>query len=100
MRLTNAKINDLATRVLRLLQGDDTVEFFADDVDIRRKVVRIIHSELEDDERIDQVVRRKIDSQSRTIQQGTEAWDLLYRRYYDEEMMKHRRAIPGYERQE
>ncbi len=100
MRLTNAKINDLATRVLKMLQVDDSVEFFAEDVDIRRKIVRIIHSELEDDERIDQVVRRKIDSQSRTVQQGTEAWDLLYRRYYDEEMLKHRRAVPGQERQD
>ena len=100
MRLTNAKINDLATRVLKMLQVDDSVEFFAEDVDIRRKIVRIIHSELEDDERIDQVVRRKIDSQSRTVQQGTEAWDLLYRRYYDEEMLKHRRAVPGVERQD
>lgn len=100
MRLTNSKINHLASQILQLLRTDDTVEFYAQDNEIRRMITRIINSELEDDERIDQIVRRKIDSQSRTVQQGTEAWDLLYRRYYDEEMMKNRRVVPGQPREE
>ena len=99
MRLTNGKINHLANQILDLLRGDETVEFYAEDNEIRRMIMRIINAELEDDERIDQIVRRKIDSQSRTVQQGTETWDILYRRYYDEEMVKSRRVVPGQERQ-
>ena len=98
MRLTNGKINHLANQVLDLLRADDTVEFFAEDREIRRMITRVINSELEDDEKIDQIVRRKIDSHSRTVQQGTENWEILYRRYYDEEMVKRRRATPGEER--
>lgn len=98
MRLTNGKINHLANQIMDLLRGDETVEFYAEDGEIRRMIMRIINSELEDDERIDQIVRRKIDSQSRTVQQGTESWDILYRRYYDEEMVKSRRVVPGQER--
>ena len=63
-----------------------------------RRIGRNIFRAVQDDERIDQIVRREIDSQSRTVQQGTETWDILYRRYYDEEMIKRRRAIPGQER--
>ena len=99
MRLTNGKINHLANQILDLLRADDSVEFYAEDSEIRRMIMRIINAELEDDERIDQIVRRKIDSQSRTVQQGTETWDILYRRYYDEEMVKSRRVVPGHERQ-
>ena len=99
MRLTNAKINHLSNQILDLLRSDETVEFYAEDSEIRRMISRIISAELEDDERIDQIVRRKIDSQSRTVQQGTETWDILYRRYYDEEMIKSRRVVPGQERQ-
>lgn len=98
MRLTNGKINHLANQIMDLLRADETVEFYAEDSEIRRMIMRIINSELEDDERIDQIVRRKIDSQSRTVQQGTESWDILYRRYYDEEMVKSRRVVPGQER--
>lgn len=99
MRLTNSKINHLASQILQLLRTDDTVEFYAPDNEIRRTITRVINSELEDDERIDQIVRRKIDSQSQSVQQGTEAWDLLYRRYYDEEIMKVRRVAPGEQRE-
>ena len=98
MCLTNGKINHLANQIMDLLRADETVEFYAEDTEIRRMIMRIINSELEDDECIDQIVRRKIDSQSRTVQQGTETWDILYRRYYDEEMVKSRRVIPGQER--
>ena len=98
MRLTNGKINHLANQIMDLLRADETVEFYAEDTEIRRMIMRIINSELEDDERIDQIVRRKIDSQSRAVQQGTETWDILYRRYYDEEMVKSRRVVPGQER--
>ena len=98
MRLTNGKINHLANQIMDLLRADETVEFYAEDTEIRRMIMRIINSELEDDERIDQIVRRKIDSQSRTVQQGTESWDILYRRYYDEEMIRSRRVVPGQER--
>ena len=62
------------------------------------RIGRNIFRAVQDDERIDQIVRREIDSQSRTVQQGTETWDILYRRYYDEEMIKSRRVIPGQER--
>ena len=62
------------------------------------RIGRNIFRAVQDDERIDQIVRREIDRQSRTVQQGTETWDILYRRYYDEEMIKSRRVIPGQER--
>ncbi len=100
MRLTNGKINHLANQVLDLLRADDSVEFYAEDREIRQMITRVINSELEDDERIDQIVRRKIDSHGRTVQQGTENWEILYRRYYDEEMVKRRRLVPGEEREE
>jgi hypothetical protein len=39
-------------------------------------------------------VRYKIESQTRDIPEGSEEWDILYRRYYDEEMGKRRKVIP------
>lgn len=99
MRLTNGKINHLANQILALLRADETVELYAEDTEIRKMITQIINAELQDDEQIDQTVRRRIDSQNRPPQQGTEAWDLLYRRYYDEEVMKRRRAVPGQERE-
>ena len=38
--------------------------------------------------KIDQAARNKMESQRRTIMEGTQERDILYRKYYDEEVKK------------
>jgi hypothetical protein len=95
MRLSNAKVNHLANLIMTYHRGDGEVEFYEDERDIRLEIARIIQEELKDDEVIDQAVRYKIESQSRDIPEGSEEWDILYRRYYDEEMGKRMKIIPA-----
>jgi len=95
MRLSNAKINHLANLVMDYLRNEQGVEFFQEDGDIRLEIARVIQDELKDDEVIDTAVRYKIESQSRDIPEGSEEWEILYRRYYDEEMAKRRKVIPA-----
>jgi hypothetical protein len=95
MRLSNAKINHLANLVMDYLRSEQGVEFFEEDSDIRLEIARVIQDELKDDEVIDEAVRYKIESQAREIPEGSEEWDILYRRYYDEEMSKRQKTIPA-----
>ena len=95
MRLSSAKVNHLANLIMSYLRSEPEVEFFADESDIRLEIARIIQEELKDDEVIDQAVRYKIESQARDIPEGSEEWDILYRRYYDEEMSKRMKVIPA-----
>ena len=41
---------------------------------------------LKKEERIDKIARQKIESQTRPIPEGSEEWDILYRKYYEEEL--------------
>jgi hypothetical protein len=77
------------------LRTEQGVEFFQEDSDIRLEIARVIQDELKDDEVIDTAVRYKIESQAREIPEGSEEWDILYRRYYDEEMSKRQKVIPA-----
>jgi hypothetical protein len=95
MRLSNAKINHLANLVMDYLRTEQGVEFFQEDSDIRLEIARVIQDELKDDEVIDTAVRYKIESQARDIPEGSEEWDILYRRYYDEEMARRQKVIPA-----
>jgi hypothetical protein len=94
MRLSHGKVNHVTNLVMEYLRTNAQVEFFSEDSEIRLEIVRIINEELKDDEVIDVEVRRKIESQKRDIPEGSEEWDILYRRYYDEEMIKRRKAMP------
>ena len=93
MRLSHAKVNHIANLLIHYLKTDSQVEFFQEDSDIRIEIARIINEELKDDEVIDAEVRRKIESQKREIPEGSEEWEILYRRYYDEEMARRQKVV-------
>ena len=40
------------------------------------------------EEKLDQAARLKIESQRRIIPEGTPEWNILYRKYYNEEVKK------------
>jgi len=43
---------------------------------------------LNQEAKIDQSARLKIENQKRTILEGSQEWDILYRKYYNEEVKK------------
>jgi hypothetical protein len=94
VKLSREKILHLSHLVLNHLNADDQVEFFADLQEIRQEIVKLISDELKTDEAIDALVRRKIESQKRTIVEGSEEWEILYRKYYEEEVARHRKVMP------
>jgi len=94
VKLSRDKIMRLSHLVLQRLNEDDGVEFFADLPEIRQEIFQLISSEMKADEAIDALVRRKIETQKRTILEGSDEWEVLYRKYYEEESQKHRRVMP------
>ncbi|HET6936456.1 MAG TPA: DUF507 family protein [Candidatus Angelobacter sp.] len=88
MRLSRDKVNKLAHTVADALASLDQVEFLEDRNTIRMEARRILEELLKEEEKIDLAARQKIESQRRTITEGTQEWDILYRKYYNEEVKK------------
>ena len=88
MRLSRDKINKLAHTVADRLAEIDSVEFVEDRNTIRMEVRKILEELLGREARIDAAARQKIESQKRTITEGTPEWDILYKKYYNEEVKK------------
>ena len=80
--------------ILRYMDGEDALEYFDEPQEIRQTIVRIITEEMRADEMIDALVRRKIESQKRSIPEGSAEWDVLYRKYFEEEVARHRKVMP------
>jgi hypothetical protein len=93
MKLSREKILRMSHLILNHLDADDSVEYYADPQEIRQEIVKLISDEMRTDEAIDVLVRRKIESQKRTIPEGSDEWDVLYRKYYEEEVARHRRVV-------
>lgn len=88
MRLSQEKVNKLAAVVTDALAASKSVEFGEPYEDVRVELRRVIEELLHEEEKIDKAARQKIESQKRTILEGTQEWDILYRKYYNEEVKK------------
>ena len=88
MRISRDKVNKVAHAVTEALRELDAVDFVEDANTIRLEVRKILEDLLNQEARIDQSARLKIESQKRTILEGSQEWDILYRKYYNEEVKK------------
>jgi uncharacterized protein len=84
MRLSREKTVRISHRVIDLLVSSDDVEFIEDRDTIRQEIVQILQNLLKLEEQVDTEVRQKIGSQKKEILEGSEEWDILYRKYYSE----------------
>jgi hypothetical protein len=94
VKLSREKVLHMSHLILGYLDQDDGVEYFDEPQEIRQTIVKIIMDEMKNDELIDALVRRKLESQKRVIVEGSDEWDVLYRKYYEEEVARHRKVMP------
>jgi uncharacterized protein len=86
MRLTRDKINLLSHQVAERLASIDDVEFIEDRNTIRLAVMESLTKWLKKEETVDLEARRKVESQQRKIPEGSAEWEILYKKYYEEEL--------------
>ena len=94
MKLSREKVIRLSHLIFNEFNNDEEIEFYADPSEIRQEIFKIISDEMKADEAIDALVRRKLETQKRTIVEGSDEWDVLYRKYYEEEVVRHRKVMP------
>jgi hypothetical protein len=88
MRLTREKIVRLSHQIVDVLVASDDVEFVEDRDTIRRRIVEILTASLREEEKADVEARKRITSQKKEIFEASEEWDVLYRKYYAEELRR------------
>lgn len=88
MRLTREKTVRLSHRIIDLLVSIEDIDFVEDRDTIRQEIVSILQELLKQEEQVDTEARAKISSQKKEILEGSEEWDILYRRYYTEALKR------------
>ncbi|MCK7476844.1 MAG: DUF507 family protein [Candidatus Moduliflexus flocculans] len=87
-RLSREKINYLSRQVLTVLEKDEQVDFLDDPNEIRLVIVKSIEEEMMLYESLDKKAIDKIQSQKKAIEEGSREWEILYRKYYNDELAK------------
>lgn len=90
MLLSDDKITHLSHVILGCVKTTPSVTLKGEDAQALREIKRVLASELAQEEAIDRAVRSKLASYSRPIVEGSQEWDVLYRKAADEELRKHK----------
>jgi len=88
VRISRDKLNKLAHTVADTLAEIPEVDFKEDRNTIRQEARKALEKLLMDELKIDQAARQKIASQRKIILEGSQEWDILYRKYYNDEVKK------------
>ncbi len=88
MRISRDKLNKLAHTVADTLADINEVGFQEDRNTIRQEARKALENLLTEEARIDTAARQKIASQRKIILEGSQEWEILYRKYYNEEVRK------------
>ena len=88
MRISRDKLNKIAHTVADTLAEIPEVDFLEDRNTIRQEARKALEKLLTEELRIDQAARLKISSQRKIILEGSQEWDILYRKYYNDEVKK------------
>jgi len=88
MRISPDKLNKLAHTVADTLAEIDEVGFLEDRNTIRQEARKALTALLAEEAKIDNAARTKIANQRKIIQEGSQEWQILYRKYYNDEVRK------------
>ena len=89
MRISRDKLNKLAHTVADTLAEVDQVGFLEDRNTIRQEVrARRLRRRSPKRPRSTPAARRNIANQRKIILEGSQEWEILYRKYYNEEVRK------------
>jgi hypothetical protein len=92
MMLSDEKILHLSHMLLRKLTERKLIEVVEEESKVRAEIKRTIISEMKIGEEIDSTVRRKLQSLSKKIVEGSPEWEIMYKKFFREEEAKRGRT--------
>lgn len=87
MKISEDRIYHLSHLIHDRLYLDELVDYIDED-EALRVIKKAMADYLAQDDRLDDVVRHKIQSLKKGVYEGSPEWDVLYRKYYEEEAQK------------
>lgn len=90
MKLSHEKIVHLSHVVADALNADGSITFVEPHNKVRLEILEVLRREIALEEEMENRARARISSMKRDIVEGSPEWEILYRKYYEEELEKRR----------
>lgn len=92
MRLNEDRISHISHLILDGLIENELMEPVQPEEKVLREIKRTVTAELQFEDEADTAARRTIQSLSRRVPEGSPEWEVLYRKYLDEEIRRRKKV--------
>jgi hypothetical protein len=92
MRLSEDRISHISHLIQDMLIRNRNIDVLQTEERVLRETKRTIADALKFEDEADEAARRTIQSLSRRVPEGSREWDVLYRKYVEEEMNRRRKV--------
>jgi hypothetical protein len=92
MRLSREKVVHISHLIIEKLEKDHEIKLIEDSNTVRNYIVDIFIEQLLKDEQMEEAARKRIRSMKKNIIEGSRDWDILFWKFYHEELDKLRQV--------
>lgn len=86
--LSDEKQMHLSHVILGSLKNMEQASLVGDEAQALREIKKVIAEHMKVDAELEQKVRRRLESYSRPVPEGSQEWDVLYQKTFEEELRK------------
>lgn len=91
MRLSEDRISHVSHLILDMIVRNRNIDLIQPEEKLLREIKHTIAGELKFEDEADEAARRTIQSLSRKVPEGSREWDVLYRKYFEEEINRRKK---------
>ena len=89
MRISREKVNHISKVIVNDLEKRDDFDYKTELNEVRLEITRVMNEYLKIEDCADENARKICASYSRKLREGTDEWDILYNKHYEEYLSKH-----------
>ena len=89
MRISREKVNHISKVIVNDLEKRDDFDYKTELNEVRLEITHVMNEYLKIEDRADESARKVCASYSRKLREGTDEWDVLYNKHYEEHLSKH-----------
>ena len=89
MKISREKVNHISKKIVDDLEKRENFDYKAELNDIRLEITHVMNEYLKVEDLADESARKICASYSKKLREGTDEWEILYKKHYEEHLAKH-----------
>ena len=89
MRISREKVNHISKIIINDLEKREDFDYKAELNEVRLEITHVMNEYLKIEDQADETARKVCASYSKKLHEGTDEWEILYNKHYEEHLSKH-----------